>query len=201
MATPHLSGVAALLKSTHPDWSPAAIKSAIMTTATLIGNDNKPIVDETSGPADLFGIGAGHVNPSKANNPGLIYDIKFEDYVRYLCVDCSAVGAITGQNLNYPSFVVTLNVDSSYASQVSRTVTNVGAPNSTYAVETWIADEVKVEVRPALLSFSRANEEAKYSVTFTGNSNLSGKVFQGHLTWVSTDKSIVVRSPVVIAIV
>ena len=29
MPTPHLSDIVALLKSLHPDWSPAAIKSAI----------------------------------------------------------------------------------------------------------------------------------------------------------------------------
>ncbi|KAF2298925.1 hypothetical protein GH714_029156 [Hevea brasiliensis] len=85
MACPHLSGIAALLKSSHPDWSPSAIKSAIMTTADILNMEGKPIVDETRQPADIFATGAGHVNPSRANDPGLIYDIQPDDYIPYLC--------------------------------------------------------------------------------------------------------------------
>ncbi|KAG9149282.1 hypothetical protein Leryth_003250 [Lithospermum erythrorhizon] len=85
MSCPHLSGIAAILKKSHPDWSPAAIKSAIMTTANSFNLNKKPIMDERMQHANIFALGAGHVNPPKANDPGLVYDIQPEDYIPYLC--------------------------------------------------------------------------------------------------------------------
>ncbi|KAG9159587.1 hypothetical protein Leryth_013575 [Lithospermum erythrorhizon] len=120
MACPHLSGVGALLKSVHPNWSPAAIQSAIMTTANVVNLAGHPIEDETFHQANVFTVGAGHVHPARASNPGLVYDIRPTDYIPYLCgldytdqqvstivqqnINCASESSITDSQLNYPSF-------------------------------------------------------------------------------------------------
>ncbi|CAO2197954.1 unnamed protein product [Urochloa humidicola] len=85
MACPHVSGIVGLLKAKYPSWSPAMIKSAIMTAATTVANDGNPIQDETGAAATPFSYGSGHVNPVAAMDPGLVYDTTAADYVNFLC--------------------------------------------------------------------------------------------------------------------
>lgn len=207
MSCPHLSGIAALLKSSHPYWSPAAIKSAIMTSADLINLQGKLIFDETLQPADVLATGAGHVNPSKATDPGLVYDIQPDDYIPYLCglgykdsevsilahrpITCSKVSSIPEGELNYPSFSVKLGPSQTF----TRTVTNVGAPYSTYSVKVNAPQGVYVTVKPSTLYFTKMNQKMSYSVTFSsGSGGKAGSFTQGFITWASAKH--VVRSPV-----
>ncbi|XP_073121564.1 subtilisin-like protease [Henckelia pumila] len=212
MSCPHLAGVAALLKSSHPDWSPAAIKSAIMTTADTVNLAHDPILDERFLPADIFSTGAGHVNPSKANDPGLVYDIQPKDYIPYLCglnytnrqvgffvqgrVNCSAVSSIPDSQLNYPSFTLTFTSEST-SHTYSRTVTNVGQPISSYRAEIVPPPGVDVRVEPNTLEFSELNQKIQYEVTFRrSDSAKNNTVAQGFLKWTSVEHS--VRSPIAV---
>ncbi|URD89336.1 Peptidase inhibitor I9 [Musa troglodytarum] len=209
MATPHLSGVAALIKSVHPKWSPAAIKSAIITTSDDKVASGKPIRDEQEEPASFFAMGAGHVNPSKAVDPGLIYDLNTDDYIAYICgkfgdsgasvivrdrsVNCDNVKNITEANLNYPSIFVALESGSSVT--VKRTVTNVGAASSSYKVQVNVPKSVSVTVTPHTLTFSKVKEKKSFTVTVKLNGSSSS--VEGNLKWIS-DKH-VVRSPIVVS--
>lgn len=82
MAAPHIAGIAALIKQKHPKWSPAAIKSALMTTSTTMDRADKPIQAQqysgseivTLAPATPFDYGSGAVDPKAALDPGLIFD-------------------------------------------------------------------------------------------------------------------------------
>ncbi|KAG5582743.1 hypothetical protein H5410_053370 [Solanum commersonii] len=203
MSCPLLAGVAALLKGAHPDWSPAAIKSAIMTTTDIINLGNDPIQDETLEPADLLTIGSGHVNPSRANDPGLIYDIQPEDYIPYLCglnytddqvsaivrkkVHCRS--SIPQSELNYPSFSIPKE---SSTQTYTRTVTNIGEAISAYTVKVFGLKGVEVTVQPKILKFTELNQEASYNVTVK-SFDLTGHS-QGYIIWSSDRHS--VRSPI-----
>ncbi|KAF8028306.1 hypothetical protein BT93_E1039 [Corymbia citriodora subsp. variegata] len=195
MSCPHLSGVAALLKSAHPDWSPAAIKSAIMTTATTSNMEGQPILDYSLKPANIFTTGAGHVNPSKAVDPGLIYDIKPQDYIPYLCglnytdsdiklivkkvVTCSSIGSIPDYQLNYPAISLRFNNSVSKVS-VTRTVTNVGPAKSSYKV---VIDPITglhpIGVNPSKLEFTKANQTASFRIDFTRNATATPPLLKG----------------------
>ncbi|GFP81809.1 subtilisin-like protease sdd1 [Phtheirospermum japonicum] len=194
-STSHLSGVAALIKRAHPNWSPAAIKSAIMTTAGLVSAGRTAILDEKLTPADVFATGAGHVNPSNANDPGLVYDLEPDDYIPFLCglgytdeqvgkiahKSVSCTSKIPQGQLNYPTFSVSLGSSQTF----KRTVTNVGEPFSYYFAKIVSPKGVKIIVKPRQLQFSSANQKAKYYVTFSRCGNLTNTYSQGYLQWVS----------------
>uniref|UniRef100_A0A7N0U150 Uncharacterized protein n=1 Tax=Kalanchoe fedtschenkoi TaxID=63787 RepID=A0A7N0U150_KALFE len=214
MACPHLSGIAALLKSSHPDWTPAAIRSAIMTSADTLNLGKKPIPDQTLTPADLFATGAGHVNPSKANDPGLIYDVQPDDYLPLLCglgytdsqiatiaqktVNCSTLTPIPQAELNYPSFSIKLG---STPQTYSRTFTNVGKPASFYNIQVVSPLGVDVSTDIQEVKFSALGQTATYKVTFTRAGGGSSQTHaQGSLSWVSDD-GYSVRSPIMVTFI
>ncbi|KAG7026499.1 Subtilisin-like protease SBT5.6, partial [Cucurbita argyrosperma subsp. argyrosperma] len=88
MSCPHVSAAAALLRAIHPTWSQAAIRSALMTTATTTNKYGHPITDDSTtdnSPATPFSFGSGHFRPTKAADPGLVYDANYTDYLHYLC--------------------------------------------------------------------------------------------------------------------
>ncbi|KAK9690779.1 hypothetical protein RND81_09G153300 [Saponaria officinalis] len=220
MACPHVSGAAALLKSAHPDWSPAMIKSAMMTTASLVNNQRKPMTDEAGGkPATAYDYGAGHLNLEQALDPGLVYDLTNDDYVNFLCsigygsktiqvitrvpVVCNMKRKAAPENLNYPSIAVLFPTSSEGVVRRTfiRTVTNVGDVNSVYKVKVESpAKGVMITVKPDTLVFNGKVKKLSYTVTVMADSrNLRlgdvGAAF-GAVSWL--DGSHVVRSPIVV---
>ncbi|URE44853.1 Peptidase inhibitor I9 [Musa troglodytarum] len=184
MSCPHISGVAALLKGAHPNWSPAAIKSALMTTSYVIDNTNSPLRDAAGGSdATPFAYGAGHVDPQRALAPGLIYDITADDYIAFLC------------SLNYTIPHIQAITKRPNVTCSRRELTNVGSASSTYEVKASGPGGVAVTVKPAKLMFKHVNQKLRYSVTFASKERgrSAGTAF-GWITW--SNKQHKVRSPV-----
>ncbi|KAK4432021.1 Subtilisin-like protease SBT3.9 [Sesamum alatum] len=217
MAAPHLGGIVALLRALHPHWSPAAIKSALVTTAWNEDTHRTPIFAEGSPAkiADPFDYGGGIVNPNGAAYPGLVYDMDKEDYMNYLCSqdyrtadiynatkETSAYNATAEQlicqnryisllDLNFPSIIIP---ELKTSITVKRRVTNVGPSNSVYRARIKFPVGTTVSVKPDVLVFNSNRRTIDFEVTVDAEQNMNTGFMFGSLTW--TDGRHFVRSPI-----
>jgi subtilisin family serine protease len=190
MSTPQVAGVAALLKQAHPDWTPAALKSALMTTA----RQNVTLPDDT--PAIPFDFGAGHIVPNDANDPGLVYEITDDEYDAFSCgVASPAINqtrcdelAATGRSfdtsdLNQPSITASRLIGQR---TITRRVTNVSDNSESYIAEIVEPPGIAVQVAPPSLTLG-PGQSASYDVTLTYQSGPQDIFRFGSVTWVSDD--------------
>lgn len=168
---------------------------------------------EVSGP---FDIGAGHINPLKAMDPGLVYDMNASDYILFLCnsgytkaqieniitvspgitASCPprSGGHKTNADLNYPSITVS-NLESTVT--IKRTVRNVSQKRTAIYYASIVSPQgVEVVVWPRVLFFSYFREEISYYVTLKPQKESEGRYDFGEIVWY--DGFHCVRSPLVV---
>jgi subtilisin family serine protease len=186
-AAPEVVGVAALLKEAHPTWSPSALKSALMTTAYT------DVRREDGALADGFDMGAGHIDPNAAVDPGLVYDNGFRDHAAYLCSfneppfppsDCAAHVAAgfpqSAVDLNLPSIASAALVS---GDTIRRRVTNVG-PAASFTPEIFPPPNLELVVEPSTLVLN-TGQTAEYTVRFVDQGAERDAWIFGELDWVS----------------
>ncbi len=190
MSSPHIAGISALIKQLHPNWSPAAIKSALMTSAGPV-----KLADGSVDP-DRFGYGAGHVNPNGAAATSLVYDAGYDEYVQFLCgvgalnpagATCRAYGSVLPWNLNLPSLSGNVVGKISF----NRSVTNKSAATATYNASTTLPGFDVAVVPPTLSLLPGQTRSFRVDVTRT-TAPLGAWTF-GDVVW--NDGTTSVRSP------
>ncbi|CAK9184729.1 unnamed protein product [Ilex paraguariensis] len=209
MSCPHVSAVAAIIKSWHPSWSPTTIKSAIMTTVvskfhilflptTVLDNTGNFIKSNPRGASTTpFDYGSGHINPVATMDPRLVYDFDLSDIVDFLY----SIGAsftqlknLTGKltycknppklsnDLNYTSIGV-FNMNGSLS--VHRTVTYYGEGPTIYRAQLEYPSNINVTVIPNELKFAKFGEKMYFRIDFTPYKSSNGSFVFGALTWIN----------------
>ncbi|KAG2395307.1 Subtilisin-like protease [Vigna angularis] len=214
MACPHASGVVALLRNAHPEWSASAVRSALITTASPLDNSGKPIEEngELSPRASPLAMGAGLIDPNRALDPGLVYDATPQDYVNLLCAmnftqaqiltitrskayNCSS----PSYDVNYPSFVAfSVDLSVTVKRKFRRIVTYVGDGPAAYTARVSSSNGTQISVSPNRLVFKAKYEKRKFSLTLKSEMKKENAMAFGSLEWVEETGRHVVRSPLVV---
>ena len=191
MSTPHIAGLAALIREAHPDWSPEMIKSAIMTTAR-----QNVVKEDGLTKADPFDFGSGHVNANRTIDPGIVYDAGFNDYLAGICgtseaenvfvnpaATCAALESAgfstDASDLNLPSIAIGALPGTQ---TVHRTVTNVSGKWSRYQGTFKAPPGFKVDIKPNSMNLA-PGETQSFEVTITNKTAPAGEWRFGWIRW------------------
>ncbi|XP_010449086.1 PREDICTED: subtilisin-like protease SBT3.12 isoform X2 [Camelina sativa] len=205
-ATPVVSGLVVLLKALHPDWSPAALKSAIMTSAWKTDPSGDPIFAEGQPRklADPFDYGAGLVNMERAKDPGLVYDMNVDDYIHFFCASGyneTAITILVGKptrcssplpsilDFNYPAITIP---DLKEEVTITRTVTNVGPVDSVYRAVVEPPEGVKIVVEPEALVFDWNTKKLGFKVRVSSSHKSNTGYFFGSFTWTDGTRNVTI---------
>ncbi|GIJ65868.1 peptidase S8 [Virgisporangium ochraceum] len=198
MASPHIAGIAALMKQKNPTWSPMAIKSALMTTAGQTDNTGGPIKEESGAsliPSSPNAYGAGHVNPAAAYDPGLVYDSGPEDWLRWICGTYNEIGDVEGAGFNCADVAAAVGTadpsdlngasiavgDLAAKQTIKRTVTNTTNQASVYVPKVVAPAGYTVKVTPSVLTVL-PRRSATFTVEITRTNAAFGVWQFGSLT-------------------
>ena len=188
MASPHVAGLGALYLGERPNATPAEVKSALMTTAY------DTVLADGSANTNPFEQGAGHVDPTRYFEPGLLYLNGVSDWAAFIegkgLAEFDGIEPVDGSDLNLAS----ISIGSLASAQsVTRTVTSTEAGTFTASAE---VAGVDVTVEPSTLTFGGAGETATFTVTFDNQSAPVEQWATGSLTWTSENNT--VRSPIAV---
>lgn len=178
MASPHVAGFGALILAMKPTWSPAAVKSAMMTTTSDVKNA------DGSKNTDVFATGAGQVDPARVLDPGLVYDASEADYLEFIH------GTTKARDMNLPSFAL-----GNLAGKIEVTRTLTALTPGVYKAQ-FNVPGIKVSVTPAVLNFRAAGEKRTFKVSFENQGAPLGKFATGSLSWQGANKN--VASPIAV---
>ena len=177
MASPHTAGAAALLRALHPDWSPAEVKSALMTTAF---EDSVRKEDGTT-PADPFDMGAGRVDLTRAGRAGLVLH---EAEPNYSDADPDTGGDPT--TLNLPSLGHgRCEGDCSW----TRTVRSTAAGDVTWTAQVSAAPGLGLTITPASFTLAPGETETIHVEADVSGLNVGRWTF-GRVTLVPDDGTV-----------
>ena len=189
MASPHVAGFGALILARQPMWSPATVKSAMMTTTSDVKNA------DGSKNTDVFATGAGQVDPARVLDPGLVYDATTDDYLAFVRgtgfnVEIPGTRTTKPRDMNLPSFAL-----GNLAGKIEVTRTLTALTPGVYKANVNVPG-IKVSVTPAVLNFSAAGEKRTFKVSFENQGAPLGKFATGSLTWQGANKN--VASPIAV---
>lgn len=176
MASPHVAGALALLKATHPSWTPAQAQSAMMTTAHQVTykDDN---YDGEKQRSDFFDQGAGSLRIDKALKAGLLLDISKQEYI-----DADPSKGGDPSKLNTSSMV---NNDCISNCTWTRTVTATQSGTWTASYE-YLNPGFTLSVSPASFSLN-AGESKELTITATANIELADEWVHGYVNLRNAD--------------